>query len=161
MQLGSGTYDVILSATYGGSLDPVANLGPVAYRSQVSAKIRTGENSRDYSLGDLFLLSFWGSVKPIPWLEPTLELRTQIWDEIAGADTSLQLGPGVFPAPVTNPALFGGKKISILGGGRFSLPEGFGGQVVEIVGGWPVYQSLNGPQPKATWRLEFDWNVSF
>ena len=161
MQLGSGTYDVLLGVTYGGSLDPVANIGPVMYRAQVSGKVRTGKNARDYLLGNLYLVSLWASVKPVPWVEPTIEVRTQIWGEIAGADTSLQLGPGVFPAPVTNPAFFGGKKVSLLGGARFHLPEGLGGQVVEIVGGRPMYQSLNGPQPQATWRLELDWSVSF
>jgi hypothetical protein len=114
MQLGSGTYDLILGATYGGSSDPVAKLGPVGYGAQLSGKIRLGTNARDYSLGDLYLASLWASVRPVPWLEPRVTVRTQIWDDISGADTSLQPAPGVFPAPVTNPALFGGEKVSLV-----------------------------------------------
>ena len=134
MQLGSGTYDLILGATYVASAGPVAR--PIAYSAQIFGKIRTGSNARDYSLGDLWLVSLDSSVRPVPWIEPTVGVRAQFWGEIDGADTSLQLGPGVYPAPVTNPALFGGKKVNLMAGARFILPESFGGQTVAVGGGW-------------------------
>ena len=159
MQLGSGTYDLILGAAYAANAGPVAR--PVGYSAQIFGKIRTGKNSRDYSLGNLLVVSLDTSVRPASWVEPNLGIRMQFWGEIDGADVSLQLAPGVYPAPVTNPALFGGKKVNLMAGARFILPASLGGQSVAVTGGWPVYQSLNGPQPKETWRLVFDWNVNF
>ena len=159
MQLGSGTYDLILGAAYAGNVGPVAR--PVGYSAQIFGKVRTGKNSRDYSLGDLLVVSLDTHVRPATWVEPNLGVRMQFWGEIDGADVSLQLAPGVYPAPVTHPALFGGKKVNLLAGVRFILPESLGGQSVAVRGGWPVYQSLNGPQPKETWRLAIDWNVDF
>jgi hypothetical protein len=44
---------------------------------------------------------------------------------------------------------------------RFRLPEGFGGQTVEVGGGLPIYESLNGPQPQEMCRLEINWTASF
>ena len=159
MQLGSGTYDLILGAAYAAGAGS-AEL-PVAYSAQIFGKLRTGRNSRDYSLGNLMLVSLDASVRPAPWIEPLVGIRMQFWEDIDGADTSLQLGPGVYPAPVTNPDLFGGRKINLMAGARFILPESLGGQRVSVAGGWPIHQSLNGPQPKETWRLEVGWNVDF
>ena len=159
MQLGSGTYDLILGATYAASAGPVAR--PIAYSAQVFGKIRTGRNARDYSLGNLMVVSLDASVRPARWVEPLMGVRMQFWEDIEGADASLQLAPGVFPAPVTNPDLFGGRKVNLLAGARLILPESLGGQSVSVAGGWPIYQSLNGPQPKETWRLEVDWSVDF
>lgn len=159
MQLGSGTYDLIFGATYAANAGPVTR--PVAYSAQIFGKIRNGKNARDYSLGNLILVSLDASVRPAPWVEPLVGVRMQFWEDIDGADTSIQPAPGVFPAPVTNPDLFGGRKVNLMAGTRLILPESLGGQRVSVAGVWPIHQSLNGPQPKETWRIEVNWNVNF
>jgi len=172
MQLGSGTYDLIVGLKYGGRTAPLALLpwlGPPGWGAQVVGKIRTGKNSRDYRLGNLVLISAWLSATPLRWLEPSLRIRTQIWGRIHGVDTSTELAPGVFPAPVTNPDLFGGEKISLIGGVKLTAPAGmlpgtwndiFGGTSVKIEAGAPVYQSLNGPQPEEDIRVSISLDLA-
>jgi hypothetical protein len=159
MQLGSGTYDLILGAAYAAGAGSAER--PFAYSAQMFGKIRNGRNARDYSLGNIMVASLDASVRPAPWVEPLVGVRMQFWEDIEGADTSLQLAPGVYPAPVTNPELFGGRKVNLLAGARFILPESLGGQRVSVTGSWPIHQSLNGPQPKETWRVDVGWNMDF
>jgi len=172
MQLGSGTYDVILSAGYQGSTGTlesrgVSVLGSIGWGAQIFGKIRTGENDRGYRLGDRLLISAWISARPFTWVEPFLTLDTQIWGRIHGNDIDFP-GP-IYPTPVADPDNFGGEKLALTGGLvlRFpKLPEGrfyefLSKQALTLTYGEPVYQSLNGPQPKERWRASVDWSVGF
>ncbi|MBW2401075.1 MAG: hypothetical protein JRG80_17725 [Deltaproteobacteria bacterium] len=172
MQLGSGSYDVILSAGYQGSSaslgsTKVAMLGSIGWGAQILGKIRTGKNDRGYRLGHRLLISTWLSAQPFTWLEPFLKLDTQIWGRIRGNDDDFP-GP-TFPTPVADPDNFGGEKLALTGGVTLrppKLPEGrfyqaLSRQAVTIEYGQPVYESLNGPQPRERWRLSIDWSIGF
>ena len=172
MQLGSGTYDFILSLSYAGrGADPGLGswIGPLSWGAQAWGKIRTGDNSRDYRLGNRLVLSTWLNAHPASWIKPSIKLSGHLWGRIHGADTSIQLGPGVFPAPVTDPDNFGGEKILLLGGLNLGWPKGlsdgtlgkfFSNQHLDFELGVPVYQNLNGPQPGEDWRLSLGWTLN-
>ncbi|MCP5043450.1 MAG: transporter, partial [bacterium] len=172
MQLGSGSWDAVAGVDYkgnSGSLEatPVAMLGSIGWGGQVLGKIRTGKNSRGYRLGHNLLISTWLSARPSRWLEPFLRLETKIWGRIQGNDDDFPAAP--FPTPVADPDNFGGERLVLSGGMRLRFPEGPEGwlydalrkQALSLEYGQPVYQSLNGPQPRERWRLTLDWSTGF
>ncbi|MDB4626389.1 hypothetical protein OAE51_01670 [bacterium] len=98
----------------------------------------------------------------LPYLQPSVKLLGVYWTRLHGQDDDLVLPNGVYPAPVTNPSLFGGRKVDFLLGLRVPIKDGFlKGQQFEIEAGIPVYQDLNGPQPGENWRIATSWNFQF
>lgn len=154
MQLGSGTYDIPVGIGYAGR-SPHLSWG-----SQLRVRMRLGENDRNYRLGSRKLVSGWLGGSPTRWLTTAIKAVYRDWGRIHGADTELQVpGPFIFPAPVTNPRLFGGKKINLSLNLRFD-PQGkmWAHQTFELEIGGPVYQSLNGPQTEEDTQIRFGWS---
>ncbi len=157
MQLGSGTIDFKPALTYIGHSDWLE------WGTRAQGNLRLGRNSRDYSLSNRFSLRNWVTLTKFKYFQPSLRLLTELWDRIHGADDDLFIirpnGTIFTPAPVTDPELFGGEKVSVGLGLRIPFRDGFfKGQAVEIDGSIPVYQSLNGPQPGESWRFGIAWN---
>lgn len=157
MQLGSGTVDFKPAISYVGSSDWLE------WGTRAQGTLRLGKNSRDYSLSHRFTLRNWITLTTYRTFQPSLRLTTEIWDRIHGADQALfgrRPGGELFnPAPVTDPDLFGGEKVSAGLGLRFPIRKGFlQGQSVELEGSIPLFQNLNGPQPNETWRFSIAWN---
>ncbi len=159
MQLGSGTVDFTPAIAYVGWNDSwLWGVG-------ADATIRFGENYRGYRLGNIYEVEGWVRYVESSWVQPSFRLTTIFWDQIHGQDSEL-LAPALptnpYPAPVTNPNAFGGTKILALPGIRLSYPKGwFRGQYIEVEGGVPVYQYLNGPQPKEDWRINVSLTLNF
>ncbi len=159
MQLGSGTVDFKPAITYVGSSDWLE------WGTRAQGTVRLGKNSRDYSLSNRFALRNWVTLTTYKTFQPSLRLATEIWGQIHGADTDLFIirpdGSRFTPAPVTDPDLFGGEKVSVGLGVRIPFRSGFlRGQSIELDGSIPVYQSLNGPQPGEAWRFSIAWNLN-
>jgi hypothetical protein len=154
MQTGSGTYDFPLSLLYS------SQQRRLDWGVEVAAKVRTGRNDRDYRLGNRFSLSSWLRLKSFKWVEPSIKLDYKNWESIRGADTDIQV-PGAFrfPAPVTNPDLYGGKQVDLLLAFRFPVPGS--AQAIEIEVGRPVYQSLNGPQSAEEYQVGLLLDLDF
>ncbi len=160
MQLGSGTWDLAPALAFSG------RRGKVRWGLRTSATLRLGENDRGYTLGDRFNLSGSLSGKTGTWAEPFLRLSLQKTGRIDGRDEELMVslpnGALIFPAPVTNPAFFGGEEIELRLGGKFSLGQSALKKVIiNAEFGLPLYQSLNGPQPKELGRFDLGWGWSF
>ena len=155
MQLGSGTVDFKPAITYIGSSDWLE------WGTRAQGTVRLGKNSHDYSLSNRFSLRNWVTLTSYKTFQPSLRLATEIWGRIHGADTDL-FGPNrSTPAPVTDPELFGGEKVSAGLGVRVPFRKGIlRGQSIEVNGSVPVYQSLNGPQPGEEWRFSIAWNLN-
>tara|TARA_Y100000588_G_C14014474_1_gene821459 strand:- start:426 stop:647 length:222 start_codon:yes stop_codon:yes gene_type:complete len=67
-----------------------------------------------------------------------------------------------YPAPVTKADLFGGQEVSALFGAKLTQSNGqLAGTALVLEGSLPLYQSLNGPQPKEIWRSKLALNYSF
>ena len=167
MQLGSGTWDLVLGTGYQGNGPAFGWTGPLYWGAQVLGKIRTGQNSRGYRLGNRLLTSTWLGASPSTWIEPTVNLESQLWGRIDGNDEDFP-GP-IFPTPVADPDNFGGNKLTLMGRVALRFPELPDGafyaflsrQAFFIEYGRPVYQSLNGPQPEEESRLTFSWSMDF
>lgn len=143
MQLGSGTWDIPLEFTY-------QHKGSADYSLSVAAMLRFGRNDHDYRLGNHYRLggryrlpmaAQWG------WF---VGGDFYYSDTINGIDDALTVeGPFPFPASITNPMLYGGRRLSLRGGAYWSLSPQWR---LHMELGVPVYQHLNGPQPSESWR---------
>lgn len=145
MQLGSGTVDLLPGITY------LGHKKKWSWGSQFMATIRLGENDNDYTLGDRYRLTFWLSRKLLDWLSTSARLDWQLWEDIDGADP--KLNPAM--VPTADPDLRDGRRIDFLLGANISPSQGkMKNAKLAIEGGFPVYQSLDGPQ------LETDWLIT-
>ena len=143
MQLGSGTFDIPIDMhyQYEGEFDVSMTL---------SAMLRTGTNDRDYRLGNHYRMTGrYRFLTRAHWSAYLLG-EFQYSETIKGRDDDLVV-PGAFPYPasITNPALYGGRKFSVRAGLQWRIADDYR---LSVEFGKPVYQNLNGPQPKETWR---------
>jgi hypothetical protein len=154
MQVGSGTYDMPVNIAY------TRTQSHFNWGGELAAKIRFGKNDRDYRLGDRVMFTGWIRFKSFQWVKPSLKLTFEHSDNIHGMDREL-LVPAIFPypAPVTNPKLFGGQQANIILGLRFPLKSAR--QSVDLEIGKPIYQSLNGPQTRENifFGVKFNLNL--
>ncbi len=157
MQLGSGTVEASPGITYFGKSNRM-NFG-----AQVLGTLRMGRNYRGYSLGDRLSVNAWLHPKPFTCFQPSIKIAAQFWEKIDGIDREFrQFQPSFFPAAVADPDKFGGKKVHCLFGMKIRCPRrNLIQHTFEIEGGIPIYQSLNGPQPKEVWRINVSWNWNF
>ena len=143
MQLGSGTYDFPIELSYHakGEHDIIVSL---------SANIRSGTNDNDYRLGNNYSLAGRYKFNFSEILQPYVGLEVEYGDSIHGADTELLVdSPYPYPAPITNPDLFGGIKIGARAGVSWTISHHYR---LSLEIGKPVYQNLNGPQTREDWR---------
>lgn len=155
MQLGSGTWDLSAGLNY------QQQQNTLAWGTQLHGKLRGGKNDRDYRLGNRASLSAWAKSYHHAWIRPSVKLRYQYWDIIHGEDTEITVpGPFPYPAGITNPKFYGGRKVSAslgvsIGGGNSPLK----GNSVDLEIGKPIYQNLNGVQPKEVLRFNIHWTM--
>mgnify|MGYP003667595909 CR=1 FL=1 len=143
MQLGSGTYDFPLEFSY-------QSLGKHDFSLSMSAMVRTGKNDRDYRLGNSYGISGNYNFQLTPTLKPYLGMAYQYRSAIHGQDDEIIVdGAFVYPASITNPHLYGGKKVSAELGIRWQFSEFY---AISAEFSKPIYQHLNGPQPKENYR---------
>jgi len=143
MQLGSGTYDFPISVNYQLRGDHDINIG-------FSAMLRSGENDRDYRLGNSYALKGRYNFHFFESVHPFLGLDYQYSEAIHGEDKSIIVEAAFpYPASITNPDLYGGKKLDLRAGVYWQFARHYR-LVAEV--GKPLYQHLNGPQPEEDWR---------
>jgi hypothetical protein len=148
MQLGSGTYDVLPGLTY------VRRFASGSWGSQVSGTIRTGENDRDYTLGDRAALTAWVARRWSDGVSTSLRVAGESWGDIDGAD------PALNPAMVAtaDAGLRGGSRIDVLAGVNLLGKTGpLAGHRLAAEFGVPVYQRLDGPQLETDWSMMLGW----
>ncbi|MBT3622454.1 MAG: hypothetical protein HOM44_17885 [Gammaproteobacteria bacterium] len=153
MQLGSGTYDIPASIHYS-----VMGNG-FGWGTELAARIRLGENDRDYTLGNRVSAATWLKFDQLAWVKPSIKVIYEYSDSIDGKDIDLMV-PSAFPYPasVTNPKMYGGKQAIVVLG--FKIPVFATGNYVELEIGKPFYESLNGPQTREDIRYGFKFNLS-
>lgn len=143
MQLGSGTWDFPLTLTY-------RLTGAQDIRLDATAIIRTGKNDRDYRLGNRFSIKGKYQVPLMDKVKTAFGVELTQTNSIQGGDESL-LVPMQFPYPasITNPDMYGGRKVlaSIALTWQFSEQLNLSFEFAK-----PLYQYLNGPQPRERWR---------
>jgi len=143
MQLGSGTYDFPVELNY-------RNNGLHDFSVSLSGNIRTGYNDRNYRLGNNVNLNGRYQIELSPTIRTYAELGFRYSGSIRGQDDSLLVNaPFPYPASITNPKFYGGKRVDAGLGLSWKFAKDYQ-LTVEI--GKPIYQHLNGPQPKEQWR---------
>lgn len=146
----SGSYDLMPGLTYRGQTEFWT------WGMQAIGTIRTGRNTYGYELGDVVDLTPWLARRLNERWSASARLDEQIWTHIRGADA--RLDPAL--TEVNRPDLQGGRRLDLLFGMNYYLPDGrFPGQRFSVESGIPIYQSLHGPQLRARWLLTVGWNM--
>jgi hypothetical protein len=150
LRTSSGTYDLLPGLTYRGQADRWS------WGAQASGVVRLGFNTLGYKLGDQVNMTVWTSRLWTHRLSSSARLDSNIWGNIAGLDS--RLNPALSPTNVT--LLQGGRRVDLLFGLNYYLPASrIPGQYLTVEGGFPVYQSLDGPQLGVNWILNAGWNM--
>lgn len=143
MQLGSGTFDFTGAVNYSKRVESF-NFGVNA-----NSTVRTGKNDNDYRLGNNYGAAAWAQYSKHHVFQPGIKLNVRAIEKINGADVSLMV-PGAFPFPagITNPENYGGTKANISATlkvcPKADCSVSFSGEIAK-----PIYQHLNGIQPKS------------
>jgi hypothetical protein len=152
MRTSSGTYDLRPGLTYRGQSTDWT------WGAQALGTIRLGLGHFDYKLGDRVDLTAWLARKWGDHVSTSVRLDGQFWGDIRGADLRLNQ----LLVPTNRPDLYGGRRLDLLFGVNLFLPmEHVPGQWLSVEAGFPLAQSLNGPQPATDWLLTAGWNVQF
>ena len=152
MQIASGTVDLLPGLTYLGQTDHWS------WGAQGSGIIRTGKNDNQYRLGNVGSGTVWFARRWSQWLGPSVRVAGSTWGEVTGAD------PALTPAmvPTADPSLRGGTRLDALAGFNFEVARGgLKGQRLAVEAGFPVYQSLHGPQLETDWVITAGWQYAF
>lgn len=153
MQLGSGTWDIPLGLSY------QKNMSTWIWHANLLAKIRTGKNDRDYRLGNRLTFSLSSKWRVQHNIKPLAKLQYTNWGSIRGQDDEITVPNPTFPYPaaITNPRYYGGKKVNATAGIEFP----FINQIVTIEISKPLYQDLNGIQYDEEMSFSVNWDLAF
>ncbi|KGE03781.1 transporter family protein [Pseudohaliea rubra] len=140
MQIGSGTYDVVAA------LSAEARRNSLSFGGRVSAKVRLGENDRNYTLGNSYSATAWTGYEGWQHARPSLGVTYWWRGRVNGEDEELSFpgAPFPYPAPVVDPQRFGGEQVELAA--RLELPLGASGVALEAEYRIPLWRDLNGPQ---------------
>ena len=149
MQLGSGTVDLMPGITYGGAK------GNASWGFQTLGTYRLARNAAGYAKGDAYEVGAYGAYSFANWVSNSVRFRWHQWFNYDGQDTRITRAASPQLVFTADPDLRAGKRLDILGGVNFLLPEILGLEHrLGIEGGVPIYQNLDGPQ------LETDWFIT-
>ena len=152
MQLGSGTYDFRPGLTYLGESKKWA------WGAEALTTLRFGRNDNGYRLGNEYNLMGWVGYALTDWFAPSLRVNGRIWGNVHGADPEID---STFDAE-GDPHRQGGRRVDFLMGVNFFVPEGiFKRTRVNVEGGFPIYENLDGPQLSTRWLLSAGLTYSF
>jgi len=148
MQIGGGTWDLL------GGLTVTAQNELASTGAQIMGTVRTGNNQRNYRLGNRFEANIWGSYRATEWVSFSIRAHTQWWGDVSGADP--ELNPNL--NPVENPELQGGTRVDLPFGFNVHFPVGpLQGHRLGLEFAFPIHQDLNGPQLENDWSLTLGW----
>lgn len=152
MQLGSGTFDLLLGLTYRYQAHRWS-LG-----AQGGATLRLGTNDHGYRLGNRLLATAWFAVPWADWISTSARVSGSAWGDVVGADRDLD--PTITPA--ADPDLRGGRQVAVHLGVNLSAPGGaLRGHHLGLEFSVPVYRDLDGPQVETDWFTTLGWQYSF
>lgn len=146
MQLGSGTWDPSLGLTYLGQSDKFS------WGAQSIYKVRIGENSENYTLGNRFDVVGWGAIKLSKSFSLSTSLSYYDTQKIDGVDADLN----PLMMPLFNTINSGRSQIDVGLGTNFLIPKGsFKNLRLAAEVKIPTFQEVNGIQMKNTLMATF------
>ncbi len=147
MQLGSGTFDFTLGATY------KENYTTTSWGTQFISILRTGKNSEDYRFGNVYQLNLWGAYKLSKNFSVSGRILGISEGKLKGIDSDLN------PMMVTtaNTNNYGSDKIKTFIGANIAFPQNSSLKNLRfgIEAGVPVYEDYNGVQMNENLSLNF------
>lgn len=147
MQLGSGTFDMTLGATY------KINYTNTSFGTQFLSILRTGKNSEGYRFGNIAQLNLWGAYKLSKNFSISGRILGIMEGKLKGIDSDLN------PMMVTtaNIANYGSNKIKTYVGMNVSFPKTSSLKDLRfgIEAGTPIYEDYNGIQMDENLTLNF------
>ncbi|WP_262694084.1 transporter [Kordiimonas aquimaris] len=151
MQLGSGTWDLEPGVTYSG------HEGSWNWGAQARATIRLGDNSSNYSLGDIYEATSWLAYGFTDSFSVSTRLKATTQGTINGQDPRI-----VAPVQTAQTNLQGGDRLDMLFGANYLFKNGaLKGNRLGIEAGFPVTQDLNGPHLETDFTLTVGWQLAF
>ncbi len=137
MQLGTGTWDVLLGLTYLGQVENFS------WGGQLSGTFPTGENTEGYRWGNKYQLTGWGAYRLNNFISLSIRTAGTVNEKMVGADADITM-----PMSPTSDAInFGGEQVNGFAGINFLIPSGmFRGIRLGLEYGQPLYQNANGIQ---------------
>lgn len=140
MQLGSGTWDPSIGGTFLGQTDMLS------WGLQATYKMRIGDNSHGYHLGNRLSSTVWSAIKANDYLSFSASLNYLFTDKINGADPDMN--PTMMP--LFNTENSGRDQLDLGIGANFLVPRGMMKNIrvaAEIK--FPITQNVNGIQMKS------------
>lgn len=151
MQLGSGSYELLLGSTYRDQQKTWS------WGVQVNANLPLNKNNNHYRLGNQFSGTTWLSQQWIPSLATSARLSFETQGKIHGRDEVITGGN-----PLSNADNSGQDIISAQLGLNLTGHQGFfKGQQLAIEFSIPLYQKVNGLQMSQDWNLSMGWQIMF
>jgi len=138
MQLGSGTYDIRLGATFKG------NSEIISWGVQPMFLFRTGTNDRGYTVGNNQKLNIWGAYKIANSISLSVRVLGINEQKITGVDAMLN----PMMVPTANTMNYGGKRVNSYLGCNVSFDQtSFLKDVrLGLEAGVPIYENYKGIQ---------------
>jgi hypothetical protein len=136
MQIGTGTYDLLLGYNFNRSL------GKSSIGGQVKGRFPLGENDEHYAVGNRFEFSVWYA-KRLGDFSLSLRTQYQYLDNYRGADPRYQLPLANNLIPTVDPDLRGGERLDVGLGVNWAHSSGLR---LAFEYSLPAYQDLDGPQ---------------
>lgn len=154
MQLGAGSVGVNPGVTIRGQSDRWS------WGLQLQGTLHIRENSRQYRAGDRATGSFWVSRPWTSWISNSARIAFNAWANPWGHDDALLARERDEPA--ADARRQAGTRLDLLLGLNLRLPDGFlEGHRLEVEGGVPLRQSLEGPQLETDWIVQAGWHYPF
>ncbi|RMH19588.1 MAG: hypothetical protein D6698_05575 [Gammaproteobacteria bacterium] len=158
MQLGSGTFDPSIGFLY------QASRSPYWWGINTTYTARLYDNKRNYRLGNRVNLDAYGMYQFRHDMLAHLQLngkyrghiRGEMDESVTGASGHAikNNGNSPFMTPLWDPQNYGGTQWYVSTGLQWQ-PASL--QILDLTATLPVYQNLNGPQLKDSWRLMLTW----
>lgn len=156
MQMGSGSFDPILGATYQGSRDPFWYGFNALYFG------RWHENDQGYEQGDEIKWDLYGMYQFHERALVQLQLNGHWEDSYNGLPGATEFNGnglfmnGAFASPLFDPNNYGFTKVNLSAGVQYQpIPL----HIMELLASVPIHQDVIGPQLKEEWRIVFSYYI--
>lgn len=150
LRVGTGSYGLMPGLTYRGQSERWT------WGTQAIATVPLGYNRYEYEVGNRIDLNAWVWRRWGSRWATSGRLHGQGWGNVRHSDP--RLNPSL--SDTTVPYLQGGTRLDLLFGANYYWPwTRVPGNWFSIESGFPIYQNLHGPQPRATWLLYGGWNM--
>ena len=147
MQLGSGTVDLIVGATY------ASEAGAWGWGAQTRSVVRIGDNDEGYALGDEHWVHAWLSRVLTPQLSVSARIARYARSNISGLDDEIAA-----PVQTADPRRQKAQRLELALGSNLVLPGGRHRLAADVA--VPVGQRLDGPQLESDWQVTVGWQFA-